>query len=130
MYGTNHTTDTNKQLFLGAVHKFIRTRQKILLKSEDKNCPQIVHQLFLSYFSFCSQQDTNNTNARDYSPNEILLSELTNYVKNEDATNCLNALDITKASGPDEILTRLLKACSNDIAPSLCSLCNRTLSSG
>ena len=52
-----------------------------------------------TYFSFCSQQDTDNTNVLDYSPNEILLSELTNYVKNKDATNCLNALDITKQVG-------------------------------
>jgi hypothetical protein len=35
--------------------------------------------------------------------------------------------DITKASGPDEIPARLLKTCGNEIAPSLCSLINRSL---
>ena len=45
----------------------------------------------------------------------------------EEVTNYLNALDITKASGPDEIPARLLKTCSNEIAPSLCSLFNRSL---
>ena len=62
---------------------------------------------------------------QDYPPPEILLSELTVTV--EDVTNNLNALDITKASGPDEIPARLLKTCSNEIAPSLCSLFNRSL---
>ena len=66
-----------------------------------------------------------NMNLLDYPSPEILLSELTMTV--EDVTNDLNALDITKASGPDEIPAHLLKACSNEIAPSLCSLFDRPL---
>ncbi|CAB4033096.1 Hypothetical predicted protein [Paramuricea clavata] len=87
-------------------------------------------ELFNSYFSSVfrppsSQQDIDNRNLLDYPPPEVLLSELTVTV--EDVTNYLNALDITKASGPDEIPARLLKTCSNEIAPSLCSLFNRSL---
>ena len=77
---------------------------------------------------FCppgSQQDTDNTNVPDYPLTEVLLSDLTVTV--EDVTNHHSALDITKASGPDEIPARLLKACSNEIPPSLCSLFNLSL---
>ena len=86
--------------------------------------------LFNSYFSSVfrppgSQQDTDNTNVPDYPLTEVLLSGLTVTV--EGVTNHLNALDITKASGPDEIPVRLLNACCNEIAPSLCSLFNLSL---
>ena len=62
--------------------------------------------LFNSYFSSVFrlpglQQDTDNTNVPDYPLTEVLLSDLTVTV--EDVTNHLNALDITKASRPDEI---------------------------
>ena len=86
--------------------------------------------LFNSYFSSVfrppgSQQDMDNMNLLDYLLPKILLSELIMTV--EDVTNYLNASDITKASGPDEISAHLLKACSNEIAPSLCSLFNQPL---
>ena len=42
----------------------------------------------------------------------------------------LSELDTTKACGPDKIPARLLKECSEQIAPSLCSLFNHSLSIG
>ncbi|PFX23172.1 putative RNA-directed DNA polymerase from transposon X-element [Stylophora pistillata] len=43
---------------------------------------------------------------------------------------CLSGLDTSKACGPDGILARLLKECSEQIAPSLCMLFNFSLSRG
>ena len=42
----------------------------------------------------------------------------------------LSELDTSKASGPDKIPARLLKKCSEQIAPSLCSLFNHSLNIG
>ena len=42
----------------------------------------------------------------------------------------LSELDTTKACGPDKIPAHLLKECSEQIAPSLCSLFNHSLSLG
>ena len=42
----------------------------------------------------------------------------------------LSELDTTKACGPDKIPARLLKECGEQIAPSLCSLFNHSLSIG
>ena len=42
----------------------------------------------------------------------------------------LSELDTTKACGPDKIPARLLKECSEQIAPSLCSHFNHSLSLG
>ena len=53
---------------------------------------------------------------------EIELSE-------HDVANCLRNLDTSKASGPDGIPARLLKECSQQIVPSLCSLFNLSLQS-
>ena len=46
-----------------------------------------------------------------------------------DVANCLRNLDTSKASGPDGIPARLLKECSQQITPSLCSLFNLSLQS-
>ena len=42
----------------------------------------------------------------------------------------LDELDTSKAFGPDKFPARLLKECSEQIAPSLCSLFNHSLSKG
>ena len=42
----------------------------------------------------------------------------------------LSKLDTTKACGPDKIPARLLEECSEQIAPSLCSLFNHSLTLG
>ena len=47
-----------------------------------------------------------------------------------EVANCLATLDTSKACGPDNIPPRLLKECSNQIAPSLCALFNPSLRTG
>ena len=42
----------------------------------------------------------------------------------------MNGLDTSKACGPDDILARLLKQCSKQIAPSLCAIFNNSFSIG
>ncbi len=85
---------------------------KITHNGKTATTPAGKAELFNSYFSSVfrppsSQQDIDNTNLPDYPRPEILLSELSVTV--EDVTNYLNALDITKASGPDEIPACLFK---------------------
>ena len=48
----------------------------------------------------------------------------------DDVTKHLTGLDTSKACGPVGISARLLKECSQQIAPSLCGLFNQSLSSG
>ena len=48
----------------------------------------------------------------------------------DEVMELLSELDTTKACGPDKIPSRLLKECSEQIAPSLCSLFNHSLSIG
>ena len=42
----------------------------------------------------------------------------------------LEALNVTKATGPDKIPAKLLKETASVIAPSLCKLLNKSLSTG
>ena len=88
-------------------------------------------ELFNSYFSSVFQpsttnQDTNSRNSR--LPTDSQLSEITLDV--EEVVNSLLNLNVSKASGPDGIPARLLKECSHQIAPSLCTLYNHSLRSG
>ena len=48
----------------------------------------------------------------------------------DEVESCLNNLDHTKASGPDQILGRLLKLTATEIAPSLTRLFNHSLQLG
>lgn len=48
----------------------------------------------------------------------------------DEVMECLSELDTTKACGPDKIPACLLKDCSEQIAPSLCSLFNHSLNIG
>ena len=45
----------------------------------------------------------------------------------EEVTELLNSLDVSKASGPDGISARMLKATSNEIAPSITALFNLSI---
>ena len=88
-------------------------------------------ELFNSYF--CSvfrptRQPANLTSSTCTLSPEDQISEITLCV--EEVANCLSNLDPTKASGPDEIPSRILKECSVQIAPSLCALFNHSLHSG
>ena len=51
-------------------------------------------------------------------------------VSEDEVMERLSELDTTKSCGPDKIPARLLKECSEQIAPSLCSLFNHSLSIG
>jgi len=44
--------------------------------------------------------------------------------------DCLSIFDPSKATGPDGIPARILKECSEQISPSLCSLFNHSLRTG
>ena len=48
----------------------------------------------------------------------------------EEVREYLNGLDASKAGGSDGIPARLLKQCSEQIAPSLCAIFNNSLRSG
>ena len=56
-------------------------------------------------------------------PEELLCSDL-------EVCDMLSTLDITKASGPDGISTRMLKNTAPDIGPSLIKLLNLSISTG
>ena len=47
-----------------------------------------------------------------------------------DVQTVLESLDVTKVTGPDEIPARLLKETASAIAPSLCQLFSKSLSTG
>ncbi|CAB4006426.1 Hypothetical predicted protein, partial [Paramuricea clavata] len=88
-------------------------------------------ELFNSYFSSVFQPSTTNqaTNSRNSRlPTDSQLSEITLDV--EEVVSSLLNLNVSKASGPDGIPARLLKECSHQIAPSLCTLYNHSLRSG
>ena len=102
----------------------------ISYKGKLAKTPSDKAELFNSYFSSVFQPSKPNQHqASTFSSSqlgtdaqlwEIKLSEV-------EVANCLRNLDTSKASGPDGIPARLLKECSQQIAPSLCSLFNLSL---
>ena len=87
--------------------------------------------LFNPYFSLVFQHSRTNqaTNSRTSRlPTDSQLSEITLDV--EEVVNSLLNLNVSKASSPNGIPARLLKECSHQIAPSLCTLFNHSLRSG
>ena len=72
------------------------------------------HHLSENFISYISHSWTN------HQLREITLSE-------EEVAGWLGNLDTSKASGPDGIPARLMKGCSQQIAPSLCCLFNPSL---
>ena len=102
----------------------------ISYKGKLAKTPSDKAELFNSYFSSVFQPSRPNQHQTstfsssqlrtDTQLREIELSE-------HDVANCLKNLDPSKASGPDGIPARLLKECSQQIAPSLCSLFNLSL---
>ena len=56
------------------------------------------------------------------------MSEITLDV--DEVSQCLSYLDTSKATGPNGIPSRLLQACSLEIAPSICELFNHSLNTG
>jgi len=59
----------------------------------------------------------------DQCPSELLCSE-------EEITELLQTLDTSKAFGPDDISTRMLKETASAIVPSLTTLFNYTVQNG
>ena len=90
----------------------------------------LFNQYFSSTFSHPSTDNVNEVTSSYSFPlkTDTLLSNITLCV--EEVSDCLNSLDTTKACGPDGIPSRLLKECSQQIAPSLCTIFNYSLICG
>ena len=87
--------------------------------------------LINSYFSSVFHPPSTRSVASDFqdlSESEGHISEITLQV--DEVFQCLTNLDTSKASGPDGIPSRLLQACSLEIAPSICELFNYSLHTG
>ena len=87
--------------------------------------------LFNSYFSSVFHPPSTRSAPSDYPDSlesEGQISEITLDV--DEVSQCLSYLDTSKATGPDGIPSRLLQACSLEIAPSICELFNHSLHSG
>ena len=85
-------------------------------------------ELFNLYFSYIFQPQKQHEGTTEDSclfPPGSEISDIT--LSLNEVGNCLDSLDTTKASGPDRIPPRLLKECSQQIAPSLCALFNHSL---
>ena len=81
--------------------------------------------LYLSHIFQPHKQHEGTTEDSCLFPRGSEISDIT-FTVNE-VGNCLDSLDTTKASGPNGIHRRLLKECSQQIAPSLCALFNHSL---
>ena len=93
------------------------------------SCPRDIVEFFNVYFS--SVLNGNDDPIYSITPPsttgcESTLSELKLCLE----VNVLLNHDTNKATGPDGVLPRLLKETAHQIAPSLCSLFNRSLNSG
>ena len=98
---------------------------------QSASCPGDIVELFNVYFS--SVLNGNDNPIDSITPPsttgcESTLSELNLCL--DDVLIVLLNLDTNKATGPDGIPPRLLKETAHQIAPSLCSLFNRSLNSG
>ena len=95
------------------------------------SCPRDIAEVFNDYFASVLNTDDDQTNSSNFSSTtlcEPTLSELS--LSPEDVLVCLRTLDVNKATGPDGISPRLLMETAHQIAPSLCTLFNRSLDSG
>ena len=79
--------------------------------------------VFLSATPDINIDQTNNSLRTEMEISQIQMSV-------DDVTKHLIGLDTSKACGPDGIPARLLRECSQQIAPSLCGIFNQSLSSG
>ena len=97
------------------------------LRSSAEN-PREIANLFKSYFASVFADDTRllSSGSAANVPASPDMSELTLTVS--EVQSMLEALDDTKATGPDKIPAKLLKETASVIAPSLCKLFNKLLS--
>ena len=88
---------------------------------------ELLNKYFCSVFLLATPDvnidPTNNSLRTDMDISQIQVSV-------DDVIKHLIGLDTSKACGPDGISAHLLKECSQQIAPSLCGIFNRSLSSG
>ncbi len=77
---------------------------------------------------FLPRSTSNNADLNTSSKTDQELSQI--QISEYEVEQCLNNLDTSKAYGPDGIPPRLLKECSKEISPSLCSLFNKSLATG
>ena len=87
----------------------------------------IFHNYFTSVFS-APQEDKVDNGAGKFPAAEPSFTDTVLYVGEVEAV--LKLLDPNKATGPDEILGRILEETATTIAPSLCRLFNRFLGEG
>ena len=89
-------------------------------------------ELFNKYFCSVFHPTTFGLNNSEYiTSSSIADMEISQFEMSVDEImDHLSELDTTKACGPDKIPARLLKECSVQIAPSLCSLFNHSLNMG
>ena len=88
-------------------------------------------ELFNLYFSSVfSTPDVNTNYDNEINSPETVTSLAEFEICVDEVNECLSNLDTSKACGPDGIPARLLKECSQQIAPSLCALFNTSLGHG
>ncbi|CAB4036479.1 Hypothetical predicted protein, partial [Paramuricea clavata] len=98
---------------------------------QSASCPRDIVELFNVYFSSVLNGNDNpidSTTPPSTTSCGSALSELNLCL--DDVLVVLQNLDAGRATGPDGIPPRLLKETAHQIAPSLCSLFNRSLNSG
>ena len=95
------------------------------LRSSAAEKPQEIANLFNSYFISVFSPSAEIILEDRPLPDEPYMTELCLTVTEVQAT--LEALDVTKATGPDGIPAHLLKETASVIAPSICKLFNKSL---
>ena len=88
---------------------------------------ELLNKYFCSVF-LSATPDVNIDPTNNSLRTEMEISQI--QVSVDDVTKHLIGLDTSKACGPDGIPARLLRECSQQIAPSLCGIFNQSLSSG
>ena len=102
----------------------------IKLSNSFASTPVDIANLFKAYFQSVFTATDNVYSKDDYANSDSHLS-LTNITLSEnEVVNCIRSIDDSKASGPDGMPRRLLKAFATEITPSLTKAFNLSLSSG
>ena len=92
--------------------------------------PNAIASLFNRYFASVFTESSPEFEELNeiYDSNQTALTDLS--LTNDEVRAVLLSLDVSKATGPDGIPARLLRETADVIAPSLCCLFNKSLSSG
>ena len=125
--------------------KLFWSYHKAILHHRENQSPKITYngitaktaaakaELFNTYFSSVFLPPKSNVSP-DVDDNSSPLSSIMQFsditLGVEEVEACLHDLYTSKACGPDGIPSRLLKECSQEIAPSVCALFNQSLNIG